>query len=187
MLRPPVGGSLRERYLPLTCLIGGTTLGGALLGSALVIPSLALSSLHAVRTGLVFGVAGLSAAALGWPSLRRWLPERGCQVPVSRLRRGSLGQAAFHWGVELGLGLCTFAVTPALYAMLALAIGQKHPVGAALVCMLYGASRGATIARFAIAYSHRVETRVFPGTGLERSLRGPLLVAITAATAVRLI
>lgn len=170
-----------DRYLPLASLLGGTILGGLLLGGALVVVWFALAPLDALRTAAILGVGAVAATGVVCPGARRWLPDRACQVP-STLMRDSPRRAAFRWGAELGTGVSTFVVTPAMYALLAVAVGQGQPVVVAALCGLYGASRGAAIAWFAVAYARRAQARERqPGVGLERALRIPLALAIVVA------
>jgi hypothetical protein len=103
------------------------------------------------------------------------------------MRTGGLERAAFRWGVKLGLGVSTYVVTPALYAMLVVATIQSSPVRAISLCALYGVARGATIVRFALVQRDVAEgKRSVPGVGLERMLRLPLtgVAALAAALAV---
>ena len=169
------------RYLPLAGLLAGTTSGGLLLGAALVVAWYALAPLDALRTAAILGVGAVAATGVLWPRARRWLPERACQV-ASTLMRDSPGRAAFRWGLELGTGVSTFVVTPAMYALLAVAVGQGQPVVVVALCSLYGTSRGAAIAWFAVVYSRRAQAQEHqPGVGLERALRVPLALAIVVA------
>jgi hypothetical protein len=183
VLAPPVGGGVVRRYLPLASLVTGTTLGGLLMGGGLVLAWFALEPSDAVRTAIVLGVGGVCAAAVLIPSLRRWLPEAACQVPSKRMAE-DIHSAAFRWGVELGTGVSTFVVTPALYALLAVALVQHGPILVAAVLGVYGCTRGAAIASFAVVYARRTEyDAVLPGIGLERAMRVPLVLSIVAATA----
>jgi hypothetical protein len=165
-------------------LVTGTTVGGLLMGGALVLAWLALAPFEAARTAVVLGIAGVGATAVLLPSLRRWLPEAACQVPSRRMAE-AVHHAAFRWGVELGTGIRTFTVTPALYALFAVALVQDDPAVAAGVSAVYGCARGTAIASFAIVYARRRQHDAgLPGIGLERAMRVPLVLAIAAATAV---
>lgn len=161
-------------------------MGGLVLGGGLVLAWYALAPFDAARTAVVLGVGCLGAAAVVLPALRPWLPEAACQVPSRRMSE-ALHAAAFRWGVELGMGVRTFSVTPALYPLLAVTLVQPEPALAAVVLGLYGLARGAAIASFAVGYAHRgAEGAGIPGAGLEHAMRSPLLVAIAAATTVGL-
>jgi hypothetical protein len=112
---------------------------------------------------------------------RAWLPERSCQVS-NALMRERRERAALRWGFELGTGVHTLVVTPAMYALLAIAAAQPRPLVVAAVCVLYGASRGATIAGFALVYAWRHgRERGVPGLGLERAMRVPVVIALVFA------
>jgi hypothetical protein len=185
VLAPPVGGGVKDRYIPLASLVAGTTLGGLLTGGVLVIVAYALAPFDAARAAVVLGVGGIAVIAVAWSSVRSWLPEAACQVSAAR-RAETMHHAAFCWGVELGAGVCTFTVTPALYALLAVAVVQHEPALAAAVAGLYGCTRGVAIAWFATVNARRERTGKAgaPGVGLERAMRLPLVIAILAAAAM---
>lgn len=161
------------------------------MGAAVGATSYLLTPFMPGRAGLVLAVAGVSTVAVTWPRARRWLPDRACQVSKSLLLKRSLGRAALRWGTELGLGVCTFVVTPAFYALLVVALGQRTPVVAASLCVIYGMVRGATIACFALVQASREAVGRDWGwseTGmLERALRPPLIVAIIASASLLLV
>jgi hypothetical protein len=94
-----------------------------------------------------------------------------------------LDLTAFRWGIQLGLGVCSFVVTPGLYALLAVAVGEREAVFAWTICLVYGVTRGGTIAGFSFLNARRDRTGggPQPGTGLERVLRIPLVVSIAVA------
>jgi hypothetical protein len=109
-------------------------------------------------------------------------PGRGAVERIHELLEPQLSwrfPAAFRWGFRLGLGFCTYLVTPAFYALLAVALGQMHPAGSWLLCMVYGAARGIVIAWSAVTKA-RIEARgdplPTPKGRLKRALRVPLLV-----------
>lgn len=179
MLRPPVGGETRDRYGPLVSLCFGSTVGGLLLGLTLALLSQALAMQTVARGAVVLGLAGLATAPVLFPALAVILPERACQVQESFLRSKGREQAAWAWGIELGVGFRTFIVTPGLYALFAVAIGQPHPLKAMLVCATYGAVRGMVIATFSIGLARpriRKGETPLPGLGLASALRTPLLI-----------
>lgn len=154
------------------------------MGGALLALSYALAPFNEIRVAAVLGVGGLAALALAWPGIRLWLPERRCQVSSTVMHLPPV-RGAFHWGVELGTGVTTYVVTPAMYALLAVAVAQTQPLIVPALCGLYGCCRGAAIARFALAYAHMDERRrSTPGAGLEAALRLPVLAATLAAVAV---
>lgn len=173
-------------HYPLLMLVVGSTAGGLILGIIASALSLVLAQFHALRAGLLGGVASISILATLWLRARAWLPQRACQVSGSHLRRYALKETALRWGLTLGVGVCTFLVTPALYALIAVAVVQPNAFVAGGICVLYGISRGTTIAVFALVVGKREESGTYgrePGRGLERALRLPL-VAVTAAALV---
>jgi hypothetical protein len=171
-----------QRYFPLASLVAGTTAGGLLTGVGLALGWYALAAFDAGRPAIVLGVGGIAAVAVVRPALRRWLPEAACQVRSEHLAE-AMHRAAFRWGVELGTGVRTFVVTPALYAVLAISLAQGEPWLAAAVSGIYGCTRGAAIAWFATVHARREPSdgAGVPGVGLEPAMRLPLLVAIAAA------
>lgn len=180
MLAPSVGGDRKVRYSPLISLVLGTTLGGV--GVGILVAALAhlFAVIPAARSGVLIGLGTLSATAVALPGLRRWLPDRTCQVRPYHVYMVPLTRVAFRWGIELGVGVCTFIVTPAFFALLAVAVTQPLPQRAAMLLALYGAARGLTIAYFAMAQSDR-EIEVSPGLGLERRLRVPMAITVLGA------
>lgn len=162
-------------------MVFGTTLGGALLGAVVAIGWIALVPIDQARAGVILAAAGMSVIGIGFPSIRRALPEPACQVSDTP-RLGSLTPAALRWGVTLGLGVCTYVVTPAIYALLGVALGQSGPISAALLCTIYGLTRGITIVMFTVAPAGQETDRVTDaGEGLEKILRVPLALAVVVA------
>jgi hypothetical protein len=185
VLARPVGRGAKD-VGPRAALVLGTTAGGALLGAALVPVWLAVDALRTVRPALGVGVGVLVVLALLWPGLRRWLPEAACQVRDDPMGSGAMHRVAFVWGVELGLGLRTYAVTPALFMVPTIALLQPSALAVLAIPSIYGFARGATIAWFA-ALSARPKIRSAPpGIGIERRMRIPLAVATIAAVLVAL-
>lgn len=88
------------------------------------------------------------------------------------------------------MGVCTFLVTPGLYALLAVGLGQQHAVLALLLCVAYGAARGSTIALFSIGESKnesKGEAAQPRRVGsLEFALRVPLVAAIAGAVSAQI-
>lgn len=182
MLAPPVGGGIAA-YSPLAWLVAGTTIGGLVTGAVLLLLWQALAPFDAARLAIVLGVGGLAAAAVVWPALRPWLPEAACQLREEVMAAGTVHRAAFRWGVELGMGVCTFAVTPALYAVLALALAQSEALLVIAILAIYGWARGGAIVWFAVVHARQPLGARPPGLGLERHMRLPLTIAIAAAVA----
>lgn len=188
MLRPPVGGTLGRRYIPLATLIAGTALGGFLLGIAILAVGSLLALLPGGKRGIGLALLALSAIALLQPRVRRWIPERACQVSDALFFATSRSRAALRWGITLGLGVCTFLVTPGFYGLIGIAILQPDPASGPILCAVYGVSRGLTIST-AAALNGRGR-----GTGrpaavavdgrLEGGLRIPLFLLAAIAGAV---
>jgi hypothetical protein len=173
--------------VPLASLVAGATLGGLVTGAVLAGAWYVLQPFDAARTGIVMASGALAAGAIVWPRLRYWLPERPCQVRSVLMHQGMV-RAGFRWGVELGTGVYTYVVTPALYALLAVSVAQSHSLNALAIAALYGVSRGMTIAWFGNRQTSGADhppERVL-GVGLGRAMRAPLLVmvAVAVATAV---
>lgn len=169
-----------KRHLPLAFLVAGTTTGGLVLGAVVTLAWYVLAPIDAMRTGILIAMAMLAAIAVAWPPTQRWLPERACQVSDSPRVRASMERAAFGWGVRLGMGVCTFLVTSAFYALLALALSQKSPRAAFGICLTYGAARGIAIAAFTLVEARRDATGLTRELALGNLMRLPLLVAIAA-------
>jgi hypothetical protein len=183
VLAPPVGGRGFRRYLPLATLVLGTAIGGLLLGGVLVVISYALLGLDELRVATLLALGAIAAVTVLWPRGRALLPERTCQVST-RYMLSPPTQAALRWGIDLGTGVSTFLVTPAVYAFVGIVLAQADAVAILALCCLYGVGRGGAIATFAIAGApRRASTRSLPGVGLEPRLRVPLVVAILAAIA----
>jgi hypothetical protein len=156
-----------------------------LLGVVIASTWFALASFDSGKSGVALGLSGLAMIALTWPRIGRWLPERGCQVQRSRLAKGSRERMAFLWGAELGLGFCTFIVTPAMYALPAVSLAQASALASAAPCVMYGLARGATIAAFAIVEARReaLGGDAMPSEigNLRKALRAPLAVMVAVA------
>lgn len=145
--------------------------------------AVATAPLPALQSAVVLAVGGLAALGAVWVPVRAWLPERACQVSTVPMR-DEPSRAGFRWGVTLGTGLSTYVVTPAIYCLLVVTLGQTHPAGTLGACVFYGAFRGGVIAWFSCAHGRARTRRVpVPGAGLEATLRWPLCVVMIAATA----
>lgn len=180
MLAPSVGGDRRPSRGPLGFLVLGATLGGTTLGFAAAVARYFLSPAPTARIGIAIGLGALTVFAIVNPRWRAWIPERACQVRPHHLMPGSMNWVAFRWGIELGLGVCTFIVTPAFYGLIAVSLVQPNPLTAALPMIAYGASRGLTITAFSLSTPSSVEQPI-PGLGLERRLRlATILILVTA-------
>lgn len=108
----------------------------------------------------------------------RWILERKCQVRSTLPEGYGLDRAALVWGIQLGFGLSTYLVTPAMYAVVGMALGSETPLMILAMCVVYGFVRGSTIATFATinrARDNRGPVDVHEaGVGLGRGLRAPL-------------
>lgn len=119
--------------------------------------------------------------------VRRWIPQRVCQVSGSLPRRYGLSRASFLWGLKLGIALRTLIVTPALYGLLAIGAAQQQPIMVLALSVLYATTRVLTIDLFALMISRRESSgtydrcAVVPGVGLEKKLRLPLIAMIALA------
>jgi hypothetical protein len=184
VLAPTDSSPERAKYAPLVSLIAGTTIGAALLGAAISVAWFVTSSFDAVRIGLLLGIVPLCVLGMIWPAVRRWLPERACQVPGALMMVPRPSSAALKWGIQLGTGVRTFVVTPAFYVLLAVALSEREAWFPGLVCIAYGVARGATIAFFAFvtALRKRAGGRRLAGAHLEVALRIPLLLVIATTT-----
>lgn len=170
----------------LSWLIAGTAGGGLVLGGALAIAWGVLAPFAAVRTGSAVGGMSLMGLAILMPSLRAWIPERAHQVSSSGMLAKSISMSAFRWGFTLGLGVRTYVVTPAFYALLAASFVQSTVWAAVLLGSVYGIARGVAIAAFAWARTRRGSDDGDPGAGLEKKLRIPLEAALLVAIAASL-
>jgi hypothetical protein len=186
---PPVGGKGEKQThrVPLLYLVAGGTTGGLLLGSALGAFSLALSALRAAQIGLALGVA--AAATVGtFPGTKPWwIPERTCQVSGRRLDLEGINRASFGWGLDLGVGLRTFVVTPAFYALIGLGIAAPNPLISVILGSGYGSIRALVIAAFTLVVRKRLGSGgdgPEPALGIACRLRRPLAFATIAIAVV---
>jgi len=163
----------------------GSIVGGALLGGILAAASLLARTAPTVRSGTALAVAVAASLGLLVPGVVRWLPDRECQVRKYFMYSVGHTKAAFRWGIELGLAVCTFFVTPALLSLLVLGAAQSSPVGSLLVGGVYGTTRGVSMLLFTILVAkgrfpspEPLAERVVLGTRL------PILAAMLIATAL---
>lgn len=187
MLAPSVGGDGSAEYRPLVMLLAGGVLGGAVLGLILAIPAYLLMFAESARLGILWSVAGLSIIATLIGNVRRWIPQRVCQVSGSLPRRYGLSKASLLWGLKLGIALRTLIVTPALYGLLAIGAAQQPPSTVLALSELYATARVLTIDVFALVIGRRESHGTYdrcamvPGVGIERKLRLPLVALIALA------
>lgn len=173
--------------MQLFALIAGSGLGGFGLGMASAVVHVSLTFVGVPYFAPASGVTFLVIVALLFPELERWLPERSCQVPREWINLGSRSRTAFRWGKRLGLGFCTYVVTPALYAVAVAAAIQPRLSGALIVGSTYGVTRGSVIAMAAVGKGQRERVgraEVLPRGKLKRALQVPTIVATLALLAV---
>ena len=182
MLRPPVGGRVGDRYLPLASLVLGSAVGGVALALAVAPIQWAGRWIPDLTTGVALALVAIGIGAILWPGLLRYLPQRRRQVASSTAFRYSRVLFPFVWGIELGVGFLTFVATGGFYVVIASLIIQ--PVSSAiLIGLVYAISRGLTIALFAITHRSRDARELAPlGFGLKRRLAVPLVVASALLT-----
>lgn len=155
-----------------------------MLGSILAAVGLALSTAASVHAGIVTGVLLLAAAATLRPNLRPWLPERSCQVAGSTMKRRRPIRGAFEWGALLGVGVSTFMVTPALYGVLVLAVGQQRAISSVSICVTYGLARVLTIVVFSVRFARGTERREsIPALEIPLRLPASLIMVLAAVGA----
>jgi MFS family permease len=125
----------------------GSVVGGATLGAGAAGLAAAASWASLSRTSVLVIAAACAAltaiADAGWLGVR--LPRHTRQVNedwISRYRGWACG-VGFGW--QIGVGLSTFIVTPAVYLMIALAALTASPLAALAVCGLFGLVRGLAI------------------------------------------
>lgn len=153
------------------------------LGAALVGLWWLLGLLEGTGTAALVAISGLAVLAIAVPTVRPWLPERACQVSRVHMCRPPT-RAALTWGLQLGMGVLTFVVTPALYALLIIAATQPQAIHGFALASLYGFSRGMVIAAVALAHGRALARGdgAMIGVGLERRL-WPMLVLVVAVAA----
>jgi len=138
-------GRGEKQYGPLTMLVAGSTVGGVILGGILWGIWLGLAQAEIVLAAVA--VSGTLVTFHGWkyPRVRSHLPERKCQVSRTLWHTHSLEAASFRWGVTLGLGVCTFAVTPGLYSFLTALVTARSPFVLPGIGAAYGLTRGGCV------------------------------------------
>lgn len=188
MLAPPVGGEKTpwSPYVPLASLVSGGVLGGTLLGATIAAAATGLSVIPQARLGIALGVLVVAGVSTLWGHQAWWIPQRACQVTGRRLVAQGRVRAGFFWGLDLGIGVRTFLVTPAFYAVIGLGLAERNPALGILIGTAYGLARTFTIAVFSIVVSRRLQTRSDrrePALGLATRSR-PLLALATLLLAV---
>jgi hypothetical protein len=161
-------------------LVIGSATGGGALGLVLLVVGRILETPESLRVGILLGITTLSVAALYSRTVRRYVPDRPRQLKESLLLTRTPSQVAALWGFDLGLGLRTLIVTPAIYAFVAVAALQPSWIATLGVCLLYGVTRGLAVATFMERSQRRSIDLV--GAGLNARMKTPLaLAAILAA------
>lgn len=144
-LGPPVGGGWMDKYFPHVALFTGSIMGGAALGLVLAATSMGAAIAPSTRLGALIAVPSLSVAAAFWAPLHRALPDRSRQLKESLVLEVPRWRAALVWGLDLGSAVRTLAVTPLLYAFLAIAALQPAPQLSLALAVLYGGSRAGSV------------------------------------------
>jgi hypothetical protein len=187
VLAPSVGGDRdRTKRWVLASFVAGGSVGGAFLGSVLGVASLVLGTLG-LQLGLALGVIVVaSVATLSHPS-PWWVPQRTCQVSGYQLGYQRMSAVSFGWGVDLGVGVRTFLVTPAFYGVVGLGLAASNPAFGLVTGVVYGLARTLTIACFSLAV-RRLQTKgceaTEVGAGLAKRLRFAVALATIAVPAV---
>ena len=161
--------------------MAGGALGGLTLGAVLAAVSVVLGFAPDVQLGLSVGVVVVAAVAALARRMPWWVPQRTCQVSGNRLVAQHITSASFGWGFDLGVGVRTFVVTPAFYAVLALGIAAPGPFFSLILGTTYGCVRALTIAGFSRVVRRQLLRgceAAEPGLGLAKQLR----VAISLGT-----
>ncbi|MBK5227974.1 MAG: hypothetical protein JJE05_05650 [Actinobacteria bacterium] len=131
--------------------------------------NVAVRGLSTLREGLLLAGLGFVIATL---TRNPWIvPERKRQVVGDWAAEG-LAQASLRWGVELGMGVRTFIVTPAFYGLLVVAVAQPAPIATVTILVFYGVTRGLTIVFFSLRIASISGDSVL-GAGMGEKLRHP--------------
>lgn len=141
--------SLRSRVrhvFPMAVLVTATWAGGSALGLIAALFRLLTDALPTLRLGVLMGIGALASVAVLSDELRGLLPHRACQVPTQTIRNLGPVRAGLYWGFELGLGVRTYPVTPAIYLVVAGCMTSVSPSAGVAVGGLYGVARGVAIA-----------------------------------------
>lgn len=163
-------------------LVGGTMMGGVVLGAIIVTLHEALSSLRIPIPGISFAIGSIGVVAILSKGVAQLLPQRSCQVPQRFLTPWPLRKVALHWGFSLGLGFCTYLVTPALFVLVAAALSTRQLANVLVACGAYGFARGSAIAVAALVKDRRQRAGVpFSEPPLRELLRLPLVATAVAA------
>jgi hypothetical protein len=177
-------------YVPLVMLVLGTTVGGAIFASAIGLVRAILTPLDwATRCFLV--VTGLALLIpLMSPRLDAHMPERHAQVPVLWQHTMSLPLLGAAWGGVLGVGVLTYLVLPgAFYGLIMVSLVQSSGWASAVIWLLYGFTRGATIVGVSVARGplnspNQAEPRL---VAVASTMRLPLFLVLSTALMLSLV
>jgi hypothetical protein len=195
--------SATAAWFVLGGIAGGATLGAAAAAAAFAFGSLSMDG--AVVLAVAGACAALSAladsgvAGISWPRHTRQVDD----VWITRYRGWVCG-LGFGW--QIGVGLATFVVTPAVYLLILLAALTGAPATAFGLCVLFGlvrgvailAGRGLTSPEALVAFHRRFEswrapvraatiaTQVAVATAALVAAVASTTVAVTAAAVVLL-
>lgn len=126
-----------------------------MIGTFVAVLGSLLDQFAPARLGAMLAIGIMASGAVLSPRLRTLLPERACQVPMEMARNRSAVRTQWAWGFRLGLGFRTYCVTPALWVLLAVALGAPAMIAVASLGA-YGGTRGSAIVAASI-YRCRVE------------------------------
>jgi cytochrome c biogenesis protein CcdA len=178
-ITPVVHGGKRRPYLVAAGLhVAGATVAAALLGVVLGgigalarAPWPATPAVVAVAAGVYF-----AREALGLPVP---LPDRKRQVPEWWRTFFSPAVAALLYGAGLGVGFLTYLSFGTFAVVMAASLASGDPVGAALLCSLFGLGRG--LAVIAVTWNGPRDLEDVAAS------RGPRLANATALAAVTVV
>lgn len=158
----------------------GSVVGGLALGLVLAPVRLLSENIDFVR--LFLGAVGV-LSILSFATRRHedaW-PQRRGQVPVGWMVRGPIGVTFFGWGLYLGIGVLTYAVTPLFFGLLAVISLQPSLQDSLIVSAAYGAARASSIL---VLRNYEERSRIcYPSDHrkLRRLLGTPALVSVALA------
>jgi hypothetical protein len=147
----PFGERTRGHRYPVTAawFVVGATLGGAMLGAIAAGLAWFVSAVHlnahpgwlAGAVALIAGAAAAIDAGLFGDVIPIWRRQVN-DAWLSRYRSWVYG-AGFGW--QLGVGLATYIMTAAVFAVPLLAAATGNPAAAVSICIIYGFVRGTAV------------------------------------------
>lgn len=115
--------------------------------------ALLLRPLGAPRLGIGGALIVLGLVGMLHPSFATFLPSRRLQLPQETYFKLTRTRAALRWGISLGIGVRTYVVTPAFFALLGALVVQTSIFGAVAIGLIYGLTRGVVISIFAVMHN----------------------------------